>query len=332
MICFSKINISSSINEWNELTKKVNRDSFCISLSPHFGIILSELFKMKIEYYVISKSNRNIGLLVGLKKRNKFYSLPVLSNGGIFLFQNNNCEINHIYNLFFSKQNFDFEVKSYHKFSEYVYTKKIIVKKKLPETYDILLNSFKSKLRSQIKKGYKNGLNIEINSKNAIIDFYDLYSKNLHRLGTPVNGISYFLKFKEIYPPQSISFFTVYKDNLVIGSSICFSFQEYFEVMWASTDTRFNKLNPNMVLYNEMMKYSISKKMKIFSFGRSDINSGSLKFKQQWGDTSSVPIFFNYAKPTKNIRSFKFLSKIWKLLPYKLSLFFGPILRKFIIN
>ena len=332
MINFQKFNLNSDTDKWNLLVKKINDNNLCLALSPHFGLILSELYKMDLEYYLILDKIEEIGLLVGLKKNNKFYSMPVLSNGGIFLFNNVKYNTHKLYKSFFSKNKYKYEVKSFDKFSRFCFSNKITVYKNLPHNQELLISNFKSKLRSQINKGYKNGLSIKINDHGAINDFYKIYSKNMHRLGTPVVGISYFLKFIQLYPTDKITFFTVYLKNKPIGASICFSYINFFEVMWASTNINYNKLNTNMILYYEMMKYAVNIEMKIFSFGRSDVDSGSLKFKQQWGAVNTIPIHFNYDRPTKNIRSFKLFSKLWKLIPYKLTLIIGPYLRKHIIN
>ncbi len=63
--------------------------------------------------------------------------------------------------------------------------KKVQMRLALPKSSDTLLKSFKSKLRSQIKKADKNGLTSkEGNSLQLISDFYAVYSKNMRDLGS----------------------------------------------------------------------------------------------------------------------------------------------------
>ncbi len=331
MIDFKKICLKSEIDKWNLMVNKVNKKSISLALCPNFGIILSEYFQMEIEYHLISNNNLDIGLIVGLRKKNKFFSMPLLCNGGVFLFDGINFDKKKIYNKFFSKTTYNFVVKSFEKFSEYSTSNKITVFKYLPENEDCLIIDFKSKLRSQIKKAYKNNLKVKINHFRCLNDFYNIYSKGLHRLGTPVPGISFFSNFQKSYPKDRLTFFTVFYNDKPIGTSICFMYNNFFEVMWASTITDYNYLNTNMILYYEMMKHATIKKNKIFSFGRSNANSGSLRFKRQW-QVEEHQIFNNYNKPTRDIKNYKFLTSIWKLFPYKLTLMIGPILRKYIIN
>ena len=331
MISFEKICLKSQINKWNSIVDKLNKNSISLSLCPDFGIILSQIFNMDTEYFLIKEDKIEIGVFVGLSKKNKFYSMPLLSNGGVFLFDGVESNVKKIYNIFFSERNYNFRVKTHLRFSKFSVLNKITIYKNLPESEDLLINSFKSKLRSQIKKAYKNGLSVKINNSDCLTNFYKIYAKGLHRLGTPVPGISYFKKFKNNYPKDRFTIFTVYYNKKPIGTSICFSFNDYFEVMWASTIAEFNRLNTNMILYYEMMRFAIISKNKIFSFGRSNLNSGSLRFKKQW-NVKEVPIYDNYSVPTTNINKYKFLSKIWILLPFKLTLVLGPILRKYIVN
>lgn len=330
-IKFIKFDINNRVTLWERYVDNIDSQHLSLALNPSFAQIFSNLFGMTSEYYLIKDEELIIGLIVGLKKLDKYYSLPVLSNGGIFLFKGINLDLNKLYHLFIFKLNSKFEIKSFNKFSKFNFSKKVTIYKELPENDELLMSSFKSKLRSQIKKGIKNELTVKINHSDSFNEFYTLYSKSLHRLGTPVNGKDYFKEFLNQYQNGFISFFTIYYKNQFIGASMCFSYRSFFEVMWAATDPKYNNLSTNMLLYYEMMSYAIQKKMKLFSFGRSDIGSNSLRFKKQW-DVKVVPIFFNYKQKTNNIRKFKLLSKIWKFIPYRLSLIIGPLIRKKLIN
>ena len=79
------------------------------------------------------------------------------------------------------------------------------------------MSSFKSKLRSQIKKGIKNELTVKINHSDSFNEFYTLYSKSLHRLGTPVNGKDYFKEFLiNIKMVLYLSLLSTIKINLLV--------------------------------------------------------------------------------------------------------------------
>ena len=83
---------------------------------------------------------------------------------------------------------------------------------------------------------------------------------------------------------------------------------------------------PNNLLYWEAIKYAKKYSLTKFDFGRSTINTGTYKFKLQWG-AKPVQLYYNYklfgkAKiPQTNALENKYskLIKIWSKLPTKLA-------------
>ena len=79
-----------------------------------------------------------------------------------------------------------------------------------------------------------------------------------------------------------------------------------------------------------MLNTNIDNKYKIFSFGRSDIDSGPQKFKKQWGGTE-IPLVWSSDKALDLSHSkLKFLTKIWKLTPSFVTNFLSPLITKYI--
>ena len=58
----------------------------------------------------------------------------------------------------------------------------------LPESSDELMNSFKSKLRSQIRKPIKEGVETRIGQTELLDDFYHVFAINMKDLGSPVHS------------------------------------------------------------------------------------------------------------------------------------------------
>lgn len=199
---------------------------------------------------------------------------------------------------------------------------------KLEKTPDEQLKAFKSKLRSQIKKGYKNGLTSVYGGKELLEDFYFVYSHNMHDLGSPVLSKYFFQNILDYYENGSAKIHIVYFNEKPIGAGFVISFIKDIEVCWASTRKKFNYLQPNMVLYWEMISKAIQNNMERFSFGRSTKFSGTHRFKKQWG-CEDIQLYFNHSKPQKtNIKNYTFLTKLWRVLPYKLTLLLGPWIAK----
>lgn len=124
-------------------------------------------------------------------------------------------------------------------------------------------------------------------------------------------------------------------DNKPIAASFLMGHKETLEIPWASTLKEVNHLSINMLLYWEVLKYSIKKQYSYFDFGRSSLNSGTFKFKQQWG-ANPKQLYWHYwlpdnsELPSLNPDNPKYALAIraWKKLPVFVANLLGPLLVK----
>jgi len=217
--------------------------------------------------------------------------------------------------------------------------KKVQMRFPLPESSDTLLKSFKSKLRSQIKKADKNGLiSKEGNSLQLIRDFYTVYSQNMHDLGSPVHSISWFESVVRSYA-EACFICVVYFEQTPVGAGVVLKNGEKASIPWASTLRKFNKLAPNMKLYWRVLAHCADNGIREFDFGRSTFNEGTYKFKKQWG---AQPYLLNwYCYPQSQTAEHKsdtsdselkalaksLIEKTWRSLPLKLTVALGSKIR-----
>ena len=139
----------------------------------------------------------------------------------------------------------------------------------LPETSEALLASFKSKLRSQIKKSEKNGLTFSIGHDQAHLEgFYSVFERNMRDLGSPVHSKTWFQSLLTNYKDNLI-ISNVYKDDIVIGAGIVLRNQSRCSIPWASTHAEYNRLAPNMLLYWSLLSHVTDLGIQQFDFGRS---------------------------------------------------------------
>ena len=112
----------------------------------------------------------------------------------------------------------------------------------LPESSEILLSSFKSKLRSQIRKAEKNGLTFELGTSNVLVsDFYNVYAQNMRDLGSPVHAEKWFKAIIKSYGQSSL-ISVVYHDGQPIGGGVIIKSGDNASIPWASTLRDFNRL------------------------------------------------------------------------------------------
>ncbi len=206
----------------------------------------------------------------------------------------------------------------------------------LPNSSEELWNSFKSKLRSQIKKPMKEGCEFVIGGLDQLENFYTVFSTNMRDLGTPVNSKLLFRNILQEFPEDS-KIGVVLKDKKPVAAGFVIGFKEKLQIPWASSLRKFNSISPNMLLYWGILEYACSKGYRNFDFGRSSPEEGTHKFKEQW-NPKAMPLYWYYwtanegEKPELNPdnRKFKTLIKIWQNLPLTLANLIGPKIIKYL--
>ncbi|WP_068377492.1 FemAB family XrtA/PEP-CTERM system-associated protein [Paraglaciecola hydrolytica] len=208
----------------------------------------------------------------------------------------------------------------------------------LPGSADALMEGFKSKLRSQIRKAEKNGLTYTINQNSqSIANFYTIFAKNMRKLGSPVHSKQWFENLINHYG-SDVFLAVVYKQAIPIGAGLIIRNAKKVAIPWASTDADYNYLAPNMMLYWALMQHACELGCTEFDFGRSTFGEGTFKFKQQWGaepvallwsdlNSSQTESELTPGQPS-TLR--KFVETAWSHLPLGLTIFLGPKIRKYI--
>jgi predicted N-acyltransferase len=149
-------------------------------------------------------------------------------------------------------------------------------------------------------------------------EFYEVYSCNMHYLGSPALGKIFFKTLLEEYCNGKARIFVAKKDGKPIGASISLSYLNTTENIHFSSLRKMNSYYPSYLLHYEMMNQAISDGSTIYSFGRSTRDSGVHKYKQQW-EVQDKTIYYNYTRnPGLSLRDLSILTTLWKKLPYAL--------------
>jgi len=207
----------------------------------------------------------------------------------------------------------------------------------LPESSETLLASFKSKLRSQIRKAKKNGVQFRWADIDGVDPFYKVYCQNMRDLGSPPHSGKWFRSVMVNYGENARIGLAEYNGKC-IGAGLILSTNSLTAIPWASTLREYNRLSPNMLLYWNFLKYSADNGFKIFDFGRSTEGEGTYRFKKQWG---AKPVPLSWYTLRKSSRREEKTEKsqsgtrgkvaaIWAKLPVPAANFIGPHLRKYI--
>ena len=206
----------------------------------------------------------------------------------------------------------------------------------IPESSEILMKSFKAKLRSQIKKPLKEGLKSKVGGVELLDDFYKIFSINMRDLGSPVHSKQLMRIVFEEFPEKS-KIIIVYKDDQPIACSLIMVFKDTVENPWASSLRQYSRLSPNMLLYWTILEYACDNGFRYFDFGRSSPDEGTYKFKEQWG-AKPTPLHWQYivldsqpiGEETSEKSKFEKAIRYWQKIPVPITKFIGPMIRKHI--
>lgn len=306
----------------------VTQNEYTIAHNPIIPHILNKVFNYKpkyIFYYNNDSRDKLIGYMPGVMFNNKFISMPHFSYGGIAT----SCQ-----ELLFSPSQIketNFEIRSFEKYSDYRYENKVTSYLDITVGEKEYFSSLKYNVRRQIRISEENGINIKKGKLELLDDFLQVYAKNMTRLGSPPPPKIFFQTILEEWNYGEAIIFCAYYKNKPISVSFMLSFGDIIENCWAGSLFEYNKLFVPYLIYSEMIKYSISKGYKIFSFGRSTKDSGSLAFKKHW-KSNIIQLYFNCDSPVKqSIKEKKFLIDIYKKVTnQKINTFIGKYITKYV--
>ncbi len=343
------VEVLSSPDDWNKFLSKVKLDHFAHSWE--WRTIIEQSFKHKPYYLAAYQGDEVEGILPLFSVKsplfgNSLISVPYLNSGGIVAqseiaftsliartdelkkslgvsyveFRGRQSEKNYI-----GPTGFPLPVR----------THKVAMRMPLPGTSEELLASFDKKLRAQVKRPEKAGVTVEVTSgSNAnISDFYTVFAKNMRDLGTPVYPKKFFELIFEQFP-NTARCIVCYLEKVPVAGGVTIGFQESVEIPCASSLREYNSTSANMLLYRTAMEEGIKSGYKYFDFGRSSPDSGTFKFKEQWGASPQTLHWYYLASPTDvpdvNPKSPKFSLFVgaWKMLPLPVANTLGPYLTR----
>jgi serine/alanine adding enzyme len=212
-------------------------------------------------------------------------------------------------------------------------THKVGMSRILAQDPESLFSSFPPKLRSQIRKPTKEGCSVISAKGNTVTsalihDFYKVFSVNMRDLGIPVYPKELFSTSLAAFGKES-RLTVVYHQKQPVAAGITIGTTETVEVPWASSLKKYKKIAPNMLLYWEMMKHAITDGYLRFDFGRSSRDSGTYKFKEQWGASPDQLYWYYYLSQGKipevssQNESMSILVSMWKCMPLPVSQIIG---------
>lgn len=208
---------------------------------------------------------------------------------------------------------------------------KVAMELRLAPTVDLQWQALDKKVRNQVRKAEKNGLDVRHGGSDLLPQFYSVFSRNMRDLGTPVYAASFFNHVVGAFPDES-RVFVITAGGRPVAASLVHWYGARIEVPWASSIREFNPLCANVLLYWHMLRFAIERGFGLFDFGRSTPGEGTYLFKQQWGAEPRELVWeywMNGAHPVPELSpknpKFDLAIRTWQRLPVGIATRLGPL-------
>jgi FemAB-related protein (PEP-CTERM system-associated) len=301
--------------------------------------IFNDVFRQKSRYLVARRHSDIAGVLPLVEFHSRLFgkflvSLPFLNYGGILADDSAAAAVLLDHARDAAKRFGASHVELRHRTPQHEglpsRSHKLAMTRQLAGSVDGLWASLDRKVRNQVRKAQKEGLETAHGQSELVDEFYSVFAVNMRDLGTPVYSRRLFSDTMQIFPERARIFVVRHKGRAVAGS-VALSFRDTVLVPWASSLREYRHLCANMLLYWSMLEWATAQRFSVFDFGRSSPGAGTHQFKLQWGATEA-PLNWEYvlltdaAAPDHGPANPRFSAAIeaWKRLPVWLANRIGP--------
>jgi FemAB-related protein (PEP-CTERM system-associated) len=213
--------------------------------------------------------------------------------------------------------------------------RKLTVIKRLPETSEELWEKgLKAKVRSQVRRPMKEGMEVAF-GPDLLDDFYSVFSATMRDLGTPVLPRPFFHALRD-HLGDAVLFAVVTLGDVPVAAGCGLVYGGELEITWAGSSRAHQRQAPNMLLYWGMMEEATRRGLKAFNFGRASPDSGTHRFKKQWG-TEDIPLPWMQwspsgvaSTPSPDGKKMQMATRTWSRLPLRVTNVLGPRLSRLI--
>ncbi len=194
---------------------------------------------------------------------------------------------------------------------------------------------FDAKLRNQIRKAERAGFTIR-RGADQVSAFCRVMLERMRDLGTPMRAEPYYRRLLDALGERAV-LLVIARQGEPVGTMLLAIHRGAAMDLWAASLGRHFAHCPNQMLYWTAIQDAISRGLVAFDFGRSQWDTGTYRFKEQWG-ARAVPLHYQYLLgPAASVPTFAsqrrrldLAAQLWKRLPLAVARVLGdPIRRRF---
>ena len=217
-----------------------------------------------------------------------------------------------------------------------VTTDKVSMTIALDRDPEAVMRGFTAKHRHNIRRAQKNDIMVRAGGAELLADFFETLSLSWQRLGTPLYRHTYFEDIVRRFG-DDVRIYVAYRGGVPIATAFNGYFRDTVEGLWAGVDPQAHDLQPNYVLYWEMIRDACERGFRYFQLGRSTKDSGAMRFKEKWS-AQPQQLYWNYhlvrAKEIPQLNPdnprYEHAIRLWQRLPLRVLRVIGPPLARLI--
>jgi FemAB-related protein (PEP-CTERM system-associated) len=201
---------------------------------------------------------------------------------------------------------------------------------------DQVKRAMKKDTRQHINKASKNSLTATLGLE-YLNQYYPVYSKAMHDLGTPTLGMNFFKCMASLLPIDT-NLITLYHADKIVGGGFIAPFKETIYCSWSGLLQEHYDLSTSYLLAWEAIKHAHENNYRWVDLGRCRKNSGGYEFKKQFGGLCQQlyqQFYLNGIDRPPNVGSemkedtkFQIFFNMWRKIPLRITEVLGPELRK----
>lgn len=202
----------------------------------------------------------------------------------------------------------------------------------LPINEELLAKQLGAKLRSQIKRAERESPEAIWGGVELLPEFHRVFALAMRDLGTPVYPLSFFAAVLQALGPLA-QVLVIRAGGGEQAAAIVVRHPDRLEVPWAAAGPDAKRRALNMRLYWELLRHAVASGAPTFDFGRSTVDSGTFRFKAQWG-AQPLQLRWHYSLPAgselpmlnAHNPKFQLATNMWRRLPLWVANRLGPMI------